>query len=77
MKELLFKLFRLFNDGKPSRVEASWKAQKYLHNNRVKQALVGYGMLNMSLEDIAKDMNCTRERVRQLILKGCRETHVD
>ena len=67
--KLYFWAYRKFNDL-PSRLEAN-HALVYKHTARIHWALEWYGR-GYTLEEIAKLEKVTRERVRQMIMKGCR-----
>lgn len=74
-KRLLFWLLRFFNGREPSPLEAYWAAVYCRHTVRIEWALLYYGA-GAGLEQTAKNLNCTRERVRQMVRKGVRKAHV-
>ena len=68
-----FWLYRKRYDGVPSRKEVDWALCTYaMHMGRhVENAMIAYS-IGLDIDDIAWTMNVPRERIRQLILKGCR-----
>lgn len=71
LKRLYYRLYRHFNDHMPCRQEVV-EALKYRHTANIDIAL-NYYSSGYTLEEIARALGVTRERVRQLILKGCRK----
>ena len=69
MRTLYFYILRKFNDGNPSRSEVAYCLKKP-HTLRIRYAMTHY-IMGKSYEEIAKEMGCTRERIRQLLIKGC------
>ena len=79
MKNLYFKLLRLLNKGEPSRQEVEHVLVNHFHVNpalrstETTQLMLVQYIFDHSLEEIATHHNVTRERVRQVIRKACRD----
>ncbi len=71
LRQIRFWIYRKLNDGMPSREEARrarWNASTY----RFAFVLDRYSD-GRTLEEIAKELEVTRERIRQMVMKGCRQ----
>lgn len=74
MIHIWFKFLRLLDNDIPSSQEAKWALDKYPHTERVKIAL-RLRSVGISLEIMSTQVfNCTRERIRQLLMKGIRQS---
>lgn len=73
MRKLTFWILKQFNAGEPSRQEVEWAITKYNHSKNINICMVHY-VYGHSYEDIAIKFKSTRERVRQLIRKGVRQS---
>lgn len=60
------------NEGLPSRQEAALAYCTPGHTVRILSVLSQYGIYGKAVPHIAKDMGVTSERIRQMIMKGCR-----
>jgi len=67
-----YRILRKFNDGVPTRNEVWFKTSKDQSLTPRISAIVACYLIGLSLEQIAKRHDCTRERVRQILLKVCR-----
>jgi predicted DNA-binding protein YlxM (UPF0122 family) len=76
LRNLFFNL--LARDGVPSRIEALYFTRKFTtvghtyFTQRIHEVMSRYGN-GESLEEIAKSWAVTRERIRQILMKGCRQ----
>ncbi len=71
MKFIWFRILRWWY-GEVSPQEAKWAILNYNHTTRIYLALA-YKSMNRDYHTISKTLGCTRERVRQMILKGIRQ----
>jgi len=73
MKHLYFWFLRKLNDGVPSRVECEWALSKHMpYSDGIAHAIKCY-VAGLTLEQVADLLGVTRERIRQYLLKGCRD----
>jgi hypothetical protein len=71
---LKFGVLRKLNDNDPSRQEVEWALSVYGgHTYRIADVMSSY-FIGMDFESIAKPMGVPRERVRQMICKGVRQS---
>ena len=73
MRHLFYSLLRKLNDGVPSRSEVLWAVKK-LGEHGVSSGIYS-GMqlyLLLDMEEAADELDITRERLRQYLMKGCR-----
>jgi hypothetical protein len=78
MKLLLLKfkfwVIRKFNDNYPGKAEVKWAIGEYKHTAGILSAMKKYSF-GQDLQAIATEAKVTRERVRQMILKGVYSAH--
>ena len=73
MRKIYFKLLRFFNNHLPSKMEARYALEK--HGDKMTLNINSVTRLyseGMTLEQIGENMYFTRERARQMLMKGCR-----
>jgi hypothetical protein len=77
MKTIIFFLKQLYwrwyflRYSIPASGEVEWAISRYVHSPRILKAMLLY-IYGQSLEEIAVTMECTRERIRQMLNKGVR-----
>lgn len=69
---VLFKIHRIFNEGLPCQLEAQWYLVNRTQSRVIRQVLI-YWIYDWTLVEISEELKVTRERVRQCLLKGCRD----
>jgi len=71
-----FDILRQFNNHLPSVREAKWAVQFGWKFTRGVETAICLYSIGWTLETIAARLHVTRERVRQLVLKGCRNARL-
>ena len=72
-RKFYYRLLRKFNDDIPTRTEVEYNLDiKHKLNSQIYLAMFRYSC-GQEIEEIADRLNITRERVRQYLLKGCRD----
>lgn len=74
MLKIVYWILRKLNDGVPSRLEVKHAMGRLFTSGipltlKIQESMILYKQ-GASLEDIAEFHNCTRERVRQHLVKG-------
>lgn len=67
-----FRILRLLNNDEPSSQECEWSYRYLITISKNTKEAISMRAYGFSLEEISKQQNVTRERVRQLIHKGVR-----
>lgn len=66
-----YKAIRIFYNGIPSPGEVTYKLKTKTKISPQIQISMGLYSMGYSIEEIAKKMKVTRERIRQYLIKGC------
>jgi hypothetical protein len=72
MKRIWYWFVRLLNDGVPGRKEV-WESVNLRKNGAKITQVMGWYATGMEIHEIAEMNECTRERIRQMLIKGCRK----
>jgi hypothetical protein len=75
LRSLYWRWYFRRHGNTPAPGEVEWAISKYDHRPRILKVMLLY-IYGQSLEEIAVNMECTRERIRQILNKGVRSARL-